>query len=396
MKRFIKAAICLLLVISTVAVCAPLYTGASYESDKKSYETQIKNKKNELTRLKNEAAKLKSEKANQILIKMNLENQLLVLEEEMITTQNLIAAYEAEAEVMKTRRVNLQMQTEKNYQNFKETLRYNYMYGQYTDFELLFSGDSLFDFLSDDEYSHRIFNYDNKLLEDLDSGNKELTELKKELDGMIAEEENCRTEIEGMQTELDSTKTEIDNVITEIESELKKNSDLQDKADKDILAMDQKVKAIIKAMEAESRGTYVGGSMLFPIPLSAYSRCSSYYGYRTHPVTGKKMSFHTGIDLPAAKGTPIYAANSGTVILAEYSGGYGNCVMINHGGGIVTLYGHASKLNCKKGDKVTRGDVVAYVGTTGSSTGNHLHFEVRVNGNHVDPIKNGYVVLPKK
>lgn len=103
--------------------------------------------------------------------------------------------------------------------------------------------------------------------------------------------------------------------------------------------------------------------------------------------------FHMGIDIPAAKNTPIYASNGGKVITAKFHYSYGNYVVIDHGGGKSTLYAHANSLNVKQGDTVKQGDVIAYVGNTGNSFGCHVHFEVRINGKHTNPL--GYVVQPK-
>ena len=103
-----------------------------------------------------------------------------------------------------------------------------------------------------------------------------------------------------------------------------------------------------------------------------------------HPILGV-MKFHAGEDIGAPSGTPILAADSGTVILAGVNGGYGNCVMISHGNGRVTLYGHMSSIAVSNGASVTQGDVIGYVGSTGLSTGPHLHFEVRVDGATTDP-----------
>ena len=128
--------------------------------------------------------------------------------------------------------------------------------------------------------------------------------------------------------------------------------------------------------------TYSGGQFSWPVP--GYSRISSGYGYRDGVfVSGRE--FHTGIDIPAPKGTNIVAAADGKIITAGYVRGYGYTIMISHGDGIVTLYGHNSSLAVSVGDWVSAGDVVAYCGSTGNSTGNHCHFEVRVNGSHTNP-----------
>ncbi len=111
---------------------------------------------------------------------------------------------------------------------------------------------------------------------------------------------------------------------------------------------------------------------------------TSEYGYRIHPVYGTRK-LHSGLDVSAPKGTPIAAAQGGTVLLAGVQGGYGNVVIVDHGDGVSTLYGHMSKINVSKGQQVDRGDVVGLVGATGTATGNHLHFEVRINGEATNP-----------
>jgi len=127
----------------------------------------------------------------------------------------------------------------------------------------------------------------------------------------------------------------------------------------------------------------LGGIFAWPVPSSG--RITSPFGYRNHP-TRRRREFHTGIDIGARSGANILAAEDGTVILSGWHGGYGNTVIIDHGGGLHTLYGHNSRNLVSVGDRVTRGQVIALIGSTGVSTGPHLHFEVRLNGNAVDPM----------
>ena len=124
------------------------------------------------------------------------------------------------------------------------------------------------------------------------------------------------------------------------------------------------------------------GKYVWPCP--SYSRISSGYGNRTCPFHGKE--FHDGVDLAAASGAPILAFGPGTVTKSGWYGGYGNCVMIDHGGGIVTLYGHNSSIKVSVGQRVSRGQTIALIGSTGNSTGPHCHFEVRINGKTTDPL----------
>jgi len=120
----------------------------------------------------------------------------------------------------------------------------------------------------------------------------------------------------------------------------------------------------------------------FRMPVSG--RISSPYGYRQHPIY-KVRKLHTGIDIAASSGTPIRSAGDGTVVHSARWGGYGNCIIVDHGGGLATLYGHCSRLAVTSGQRVTHGQVIGYVGSTGMSTGPHLHFEVRKDGRPVNP-----------
>jgi murein DD-endopeptidase MepM/ murein hydrolase activator NlpD len=126
------------------------------------------------------------------------------------------------------------------------------------------------------------------------------------------------------------------------------------------------------------------GSGLFSMPLRNYKRMSSGYGYRNHPIRGGRR-MHSGMDLAARKGTPIYAAAAGTVTWSGWRGGYGKCVTIDHQNQYQSIYGHCSTLHAQAGDNVDRGDLIGYVGSTGNSTGPHLHFEVRKNNDPVNP-----------
>ncbi|MBX3113409.1 MAG: peptidoglycan DD-metalloendopeptidase family protein [Fimbriimonadaceae bacterium] len=144
-----------------------------------------------------------------------------------------------------------------------------------------------------------------------------------------------------------------------------------------------KLEAQIAAIQARTSGStpIYNGKFIRPVN----GRMSSGFGSRVHPITGKRKT-HTGIDIAASSGTPIKAAGSGKVITASYINGYGNTIVIDHGGGISTLYGHCSRLYAKVGQSVKTGERIAAVGSTGFSTGPHLHFEVRVNGKPVNPI----------
>lgn len=178
---------------------------------------------------------------------------------------------------------------------------------------------------------------------------------------------------------LSMSRADLEDNINDISQDLKKYEEQED----EMLKQAEALNSVIKSLSSSSR-KYSGGIMRWPVPSSG--RISSSYGMRYHPVL-HKMKMHTGIDIPAPYGNSIVAGNSGTVILAQYTQGYGNTVIIDHGGGIATLYGHCSRFCVSVGDKVDAGEVIAKIGSTGLSTGNHCHFEVRVNGATVNPLK---------
>jgi murein DD-endopeptidase MepM/ murein hydrolase activator NlpD len=131
-----------------------------------------------------------------------------------------------------------------------------------------------------------------------------------------------------------------------------------------------------------SSSANANGSFLWPV--ASYVYVSSRFGLRIHPITGVQKT-HTGMDIASNQGTAVYASDGGTVTLAGWNGGYGNCIMIDHGNGYVTLYGHLSAINVSKGQTVSQGETIGLVGSTGNSTGPHLHFEVLQNGTRIDP-----------
>ena len=161
------------------------------------------------------------------------------------------------------------------------------------------------------------------------------------------------------------------------------NADLAEleRQEDELLAQSQSLAAIINGNSGGGNGT---GSMMWPVN----GTVTSGFGYRIHPILGKRI-LHTGIDIAAGSGTAIWAADGGKVIYATWVSGYGNTVAIDHGGGISTLYAHQSSMAVSYGQTVKKGAVIGYVGSTGYSTGPHLHFEVRVNGTPVDPM--GYL-----
>lgn len=276
-------------------------------------------------------------------------------------------------------------QEEETYNNQKNLLdkRLVAMYeeGETSYLDVILSSSSLAEFLSNYAYLSEIAKYENELLLDIQSRKKEI-ELEKE---KLANNQEQLATIKANQTKtariLENTKTVRENFIAKLSDEEKNIQAQIDEYNRQFAEVNAEIlKLALEGLDTQ----YIGGVFAWPTP--GYTRITSKYGMRTHPITGV-YKLHTGVDIGAPMGASFVAANDGVVVKAGYNGAYGNMVIIDHGGGIQTLYAHGSEIMVNVGDVVKKGEtVVLKVGSTGYSTGAHAHFEVRINGQTVDPI----------
>lgn len=333
----------------------------------------------EKTDLSNYVAKLDSDMAL-IQDKIDELTELIEEKEEEIS--------QAEADLMEAEQIQLDQ-----YNAMKARIKFMYEKGDSYYLELIFNAKNFGDMVNKADYIERLSAYDkNKLKEyiadceyveackiSLESEKETLDEAKAQVE---EEEANLETLIDGKRKEIDAKSYDISNkeqAIKEYEADLAEQNAI-------IQALEAAVKEQKKKLLEESGNviTYDGGMFAFPAP--KYTRVSDDYGWRTHPILGVQQ-FHNGVDLAAPAGSPIVCAYDGEVVASAYSSTMGNYVMVNHGDDLYTIYMHASAVYVSNGDKVIRGEKIAAVGSTGRSTGNHLHFSVRVNGDYVSPWK---------
>ena len=263
---------------------------------------------------------------------------------------------------------------------FEQRLVATYEAGETHYLDILLKSKSLSDFLSSYYIITELSELDSDLI-------KELEEKKKTIDLSRQKLENEKQELATIvenQTRLSRT---LQNTKKMRESFIEKLSDdekdLQTKIDEINAQYDEVNKQILALAEQGIDTAYIGGELAWPVP--GYTRITSKYAMRVHPITGQ-YKLHTGVDIGAPEGANFIAANDGIVTKAEYNTAYGNMVIVDHGGGISTLYAHGSEILVEVGQSVKRGEVVLKVGSTGYSTGPHAHFEVRINGVTTDPL----------
>ncbi len=341
--------------------------------------TDVKKIKEELEAAKNDLAEYVAQ----------LDGQLVTIQSKIADLKGKIE--EKEDEIVQTQgELESAIEDQNNqYEAMKKRIKFMYEKGDNLYMELIFSSTSFSDMLNKADYIEMLSAYDRKMLDQY-VATRELIELyKQQLEEEMAYLEEAKTGVESEEASLnsliDEKKDRIEQVGNDIDAKEAAIAEYEAdiKEQNETIAILEKVVAEEKARLAEeSRLKYDGGMFKWPAP--SYTAISSEYGNRMHPTLGVEK-FHNGLDMAAPGGSPILAAYDGNVVAADYSSSMGNYIMIDHGDGLYTIYMHASALYVSKGNFVVKGQNIAAVGSTGRSTGNHLHFSVRLNGNYVNP-----------
>ena len=314
---------------------------------------------------------LEEDQANAMERKTLLEQQINATQAEINTIAAQIAKYDELIAQKQEELSQAEAEEQAQYELFCERVRYMEEQGEVSYWSILFSSKDFADLLDNAMMVEEIMDYDNQVMDQLIALREQIEEDKAELESARQAQQAAKEEQQLAAQE------------DQLEAEEAKLQAAANAADAEIAAAERELAAQINNVVSESG---------FMWPLPGYYNLSSLFAGRIHPITGKPQH-HTGIDIPAPSGTSILAAKSGVVTTSTYNNSYGNYVVVSHSDGTSTLYAHMSRRGCSKGDVVSQGQTIGYVGTTGSSTGNHLHLEVRVNGSRVDPTQYFSVAL---
>ena len=390
--------ICLTMVfLVTTTVRATAYESITSDSikEKQNQISQVQQEKsalqNGLTDVKKILNELESSKTNLKQYVTKLDSSLNDIETKLTELNDLIdkklqEITETKAELKKAEEVE-----QAQYEAMKERIRFMYEKGDNFYLELMLSAKSFGEFLNKADYVNMLSEYDRNMLEEYRATKEAIELFKAELEAEQTTLEEAKVTAQEEEAAMETLIQAKENEINLYESDISNKSQLVKEYEAEIAAQNATIAALEKAVAeekkriAEANGSirkYDGGQFAWPAP--SYKRISDDYGTRTHPIL-KVQQFHNGVDMAAPSGSPILAAYDGSVVQASYSSTMGNYIMLDHGDGLYTIYMHASSLGVSKGASVTRGQSIGSVGSTGRSTGPHLHFSVRLNGSYVSP-----------
>lgn len=385
-KRNIRRGLTLLLALALLLPLGPavvMPSSAVTQAEIDALKADASNLASQRKDLQNQLSEIRSDKSQAQAQKDLLERQINVIQEEI---NNIAAQIQKYDELIAQKEAELAENEEKRqeqYELFCQRIRAMEEEGEISYWSILFSSSDFSDLLDNFMMIEEIIEYDNGVMDSLLALQAQIEADKADLEEAKAAQEAAKQEQETARQELKSQEAEVDKLIAEISAQESTLAAMEAALKEAANAVDAEIRA--KERELASQIANVPSESGFLWPLSGYNTLSSLFGSRIHPITGKANN-HTGIDIPAPSGTKIMAAKSGVVSTSTYSSSYGNYVVVSHSDGTSTLYAHMSRRNATVGQTVKQGDTIGYVGTTGSSTGNHLHFEIRLNGNRVDPV----------
>lgn len=391
-KRFVKCAVSLLTVLTllTAVPAAPPASAVTYSQLQQLQQQQSKLKKQQ----SENAAKLKSlkaDKAKKQEYKETLDAQVGTVQSQIDVLNDQITALDQDINEKQSQIASKQASIDTNYARLKERLRAMYLTGEASNLEVILNAKSVVDLADKTQAIQAITTHDTKLIDTLKSDMESVKTQKASIQANRTNVAQAKVSLDEKQTELTSLSRETQNVIGEIAKDVSSAQATDAELSKQNQAVDRAIDNWYKDYYASHQGSSGSGGYVskgnFTWPVPGVNSMSRGYGYFDG-------TLHKGIDITSAGvyGKPIVAADSGRVIMAGWGnygtgyGGYGNVVAIDHGGGYSTLYGHCSRVAVSNGQQVKKGQVIAYVGSTGDSTGPHLHFEIRVNGVAKNPM----------
>ncbi|WP_227872156.1 murein hydrolase activator EnvC family protein [Paenibacillus albus] len=383
-----KGLIFLVVIVLAGLIFQPYQGEAASQVDKINKElAEVRKEMSAATHNRNQAAKDKeyvlsmkaktAKSVNEVLQQINdVSTQLSNVQTQIDTTESNLQQAGTDLEAAE-KRLNTRDKL------LKSRIRLMYTNGMVSYLDVLLSATSFGDFIDRMDSLRSILSQDQDILENHKKDKATIEAKKKEIEKSLGEVKQMYGKLADYHDLLKEKENEKEVMVQKYSEQAEELEEISDDQEEMLIKLAKKVSEL-ESQKRKIKVYYTGGKL--GMPLQASWHLSSPFGYRIHPISGKRK-LHTGMDMAAPKGTSIYAAESGIVLVAQWMGEYGNCVIIDHGGGLWTIYGHIRNggIMVEKGQSVKRGQKIAEVGSTGNSTGNHLHFEVRKNEEAVNP-----------
>ena len=378
-----KIRIAMSLALTFILVFTPSFGGEIKIDAASSVQSKI----NDAVKKKQEAKKniqeAQQKKSSETKEKEKLDNEIDVLGAELDEIESIISEAERVIAEKEEEIAAYEVQIEENDNKFRARLRAMDENNTATYIDILLSAESISDFFTKVETIKEISEHDKGIINNMIELKNGIVESKTEVENRRDEQLEAKSLVEKKKAALNAKIAEKSNMIKKLEKDIEAYKRVEEEQER----LENQLKASLQGSLSKSSSAvspkYVNGAFSWPAPAS-YT-ITSPYGYRIHPVY-KTKKFHSGIDVGAGYGTKVVAANGGTVTMAGWNGGYGNCIVVDHGGGLATLYAHLSSMSVSRGNTVSKGQQIGKIGSTGVSTGPHLHFEVLRNGSTTDPM----------
>lgn len=369
------------LALAAVMAVLPLFAAWGFASEADDKRAELNNVQAEMQKMqeRKEKARQKAEAATVGL--EEIQTSLNQLHYQAINLQSKSDALQSKINDNQAKLNQKKAEVEQRQKIYSKRLRQIYINGQVNYLDVLLGAKDFGDFASRMYLLQKIISSDIEMLTQLQKAEAEIKSRQDELDAQMKEIKSTQAELEAKRARTRRLKEQRSYMLYKAQEEEQRSQSEYDR----LLAISENITAMLRNMESSGGGASSAGGGTGRFMWPCRGEITSYFGWRTHPIFGT-TKYHSGMDIAVDYGTPIYAADSGTVIYSGWMGGYGYAVMIDHGGGLVTLYAHNQGLNVYEGQYITKGTCIAYAGSTGYSTGPHCHFEVRLHGEVTEPL----------
>lgn len=383
--RLISGVIAAVLVVAMLVsmfASGIVFAAAADDEDADSLQSKLDSLEEEKAAVQERIADLTAQANDVQATRDALQQEIDLTKEEIATVEAYIERLQEQIDVKTTELEAAEKALEEKEELFAQTVRTTYEQGEISYLEVLLNSSSFSDLLTRLEIVSAIMEDNQKVVDEYTVAKEDIEQKRDDLQDTQDEQKNYQENLNYKVDDLAASEAQQAALQESLEAYKAESEAEYDRIESEMQDVSNQIAELSRQAAANGSVPMGDGTLIWPTP--SCTTTNSAYGYRVHPIYGT-VKFHAGEDIPAGYGAEILAAASGTVVTAGWVSGYGNYTVIDHGGGLMTAYGHQSSFAVSVGDVVTQGQVIGYVGSTGNSTGPHLHFEVYVNGATVDP-----------